>query len=104
VSTANWDRVQGDVNDTLVARLDGVANLTGVSTIVGHVWQRGVTSVNLTATVLDATARTVTVQLSPWLNSATPGVWKFELQATWTAGPVTVTWRDATITVYKQGS
>lgn len=92
-TSPSWDRVQGDINDTLVAQLDGVVDLAGVSAIVGHVWRPGTAATNLAASVLNAVDRTVTVELSPWLATATVGAWFFEIQAT--SGSLTVTWPEA---------
>lgn len=102
---AAWKRVQGDVNDTLVAQLDGVASLSAVTSIEAHVWRSGVAPTTLTATVLDATNRTVTVNLSPWLATATATVWNIEIQAT--SGATVQTWPNgtpATLSVRAQGA
>lgn len=93
MTTATWSRVQGDVNDTLTAKLDGVANLSGVTAIQAHVWRTGVSPVTLTASVLNATDRTVTINLGAsggWLATATPAVWYLELQVT--SGTTVQTW------------
>jgi hypothetical protein len=50
-----WKRVQGDVNDTAVVDLHGIDAITGC-TVVGHIWQDGVASENLTGSVTTAVA------------------------------------------------
>jgi hypothetical protein len=98
-----WKRVQGDVNDTAVVDLHGIDAITGC-TVVGHIWQDGVASENLTGSVTTAVATAtvpcaVTIVLggaSGWLSDAAPGVWSFEQQLTfpdtsvltWPAGGV----------------
>lgn len=86
---AIWNRVQGDVGDTVTARFEGVLDLVGVTAIEAHVWREG-TVATLAAEVADPDARTVLVQLGSWLATATPGTWKLEIEATW-PGPVIVT-------------
>lgn len=101
-----WTRVQGDENDTLVVTLNGVDSLEPVTEVVARVSQRTSTdpATELTATVSDPVAREVTVQLSPWLDTANPDVWKMEVQATFISGE-SLTWpasAPATITVRRQ--
>lgn len=61
---ARWDRVQGDIGDSIVAKLNGVSDLTSVTHIEGHINnERHPTVSILSASVLDATARTVRVML-----------------------------------------
>ena len=88
MTTPRWYRVVGDTNDTLVARLDGVADLVGVTAIEAHVWRPGVAPTTLTAVVTDTTARTVTVSLSPWIVTAAATNWNLEIQATFPGGVV----------------
>lgn len=106
-----WRRVSGDVGDTLVAVLDGVDTLDGVTAVEGHVWRwvrdDGTPRVTLAAAVTNAAAREVTVQLGGvggWLPTASPGSWLFELEVT--SGGVTRTWPEgppAVIDVRAQG-
>jgi hypothetical protein len=75
--------------------------LVGITSISADVVKDGVSS-SLTVTVLDAAACTVTVSLSPWLETATPGVWYLRIHVTFPSGPTTVSWPAkgrATITV-----
>ncbi len=83
-----WYRVVGDTNDTLVAQLLGVADLVGVTAIEAHVWRPGVAATTLTTAVTDATARTVTVNLTPWIATAAASNWNLEIQVTFTGGLV----------------
>lgn len=85
-----WYRVQGDVQDTLVARLDGVADLVSVTGGEAHVSLCGEFDATLVLTVTDPFARTVMVQLSPWLNTAVPGAWDLEFEIIF--GTMTLTW------------
>ncbi len=90
---SSWTKVQGDVNDTLTATLSGVENLTTVTAVEAHVW-RGATIVTLTATVADATLRTILVQLggaAGWLATAAPGKWSIEFECTFASGAI-FTW------------
>ena len=88
----SWDRVQGDTGDTLVCQLDGVVDLVAVTSVVGHIWnpRSSTAATNLTATVLSAVDRTVTVQLGAWLETADPVTWLLELQVT--SPTQTLTW------------
>jgi hypothetical protein len=100
-------RVQGDTNDTIKVRFEGVQDLVGISSIEAHVWRNGVASTTLTTTVDDATARDVTVSLGTWITTAVPDVYYFEVQATWPGTkPVTSPgkWGTATIVVRAQGA
>jgi hypothetical protein len=85
-----WYRVQGDVQDTLMARLDGVVDLVSATGGEAHVSLCGELDTTLVLTVTDALARIVTVQLSPWLNSAVPGAWDLEFQVNF--GAMALTW------------
>lgn len=97
-NTPTWNRVQGDIGDTIVITLDGVADLDGVTQVRGHVWRpNGTDKEILSADVTDPTTRTVTVQLGDatgWLSDAAPTVWLFELETVWASGE-TLTWPEA---------
>jgi hypothetical protein len=85
--------VSGDVGDSRLVVLDGIDDLTTVSSIEAHVWRRGMDPVTLTAAVTDAIARTVTVQLGTsggWLPTAEPGMYNVEIEAT--LGSTVLTW------------
>jgi hypothetical protein len=91
--------VAGDTGDTRTIRLDGIADLTGVTAIEAYVWKEGDKSTRstLTCSVADATARTVTVNLGAgggWLPTARPGSYFFEIEATF--GTVIRTWPEGT--------
>lgn len=88
-----WNRVQGDVDDSIVVTLNGIADLSAVDTLEAHVW-RGDTRETLDAEIADSAARTVLVHLGDetgWLATAEPGYWRFEVQATFGIGTV-LTW------------
>lgn len=89
--TAVWKRTQGDAKDFLDARLDGVVDLAGVTSVLPKVWLDGQTPVALTGAVLDATERTVRVSLDPWLLTAEAKAWNLEIQCVWGSGE-TRTW------------
>jgi hypothetical protein len=111
--TALQPAVLGDVGDTRIVRLDGIEDLSGVTALEAHVWvgtRRVATQETLTATVLDPTERTITVNLGTdlvtgWLpNVATRGEWNVEYQATF--GSTVLTWPNGkpdTIDVREQG-
>ena len=99
-----WNKVAGDVGDTLTVALGGVDNLDDASSVEAHVWS-GSTATTLTAAVDDSAARTITVQLSPWLESATPARWSIEFEVAFSGGAV-LTWpadRPDIIIVRQQG-
>lgn len=83
-----WNRVAGDISDTLTVTINGIADLTEVTAVEAHVWTDTISAVTLTAAVADATARTVTVQLGTWLqNTAVGGLrYNLEYELTFTGG------------------
>lgn len=85
--------VAGDVNDVRVVTLDGIDDLAAVTSIEAHVWNLRTEPVTLAATVTDAVARQVTVQLGAgggWLPTAAPGEYFIEIEATF--GTTVLTW------------
>lgn len=74
-----FSRVQGDVLDTVVAQLAGVADFTG-ATVEAHVWRPDVAPADLVASV--TTDGICTVQLGSWLTTAAAGTWYIEYQVT----------------------
>lgn len=92
--TADWSRHQGDANDFLIARIDGVDDLASVTAVTASVRFAGGSPVVLTAAVLDTAARTVRVSLSPWIATAALGCWRLGIHLTFT-GPVgSLTWPE----------
>jgi len=85
-----WRRVVGDTNDTIVATMNGVSSLAGVSSVEAHVSLNGANPATLTAVVTDSSARTVTVSLGSWITTATPGAWALEFQLTTAGNPLTI--------------
>lgn len=84
-----WNKVAGDVGDTITVTLGGIANLDTVSAVEAHVWKQGSTPATLTATVLDATACTIEVALGDdegWLAETTSGRWNIEYELTFGDG------------------
>ena len=91
----NWNRVAGDVSDTITPIINGVADLSGVTAVETHVWTTSIAPVTLATTVASSSARTLTVQLGTWLqNTAVPGTtYKLEYQITFTGGRIE-TWPE----------
>lgn len=95
-----WNRVQGDISDTLTAYLYGVNTFAGAS-VEAHVWPTtGGTRVTLSAAVVDGTdtagvaCGVSTVQLGAgggWLPLATPAAYFLEHQVTFADGKI-ITW------------
>jgi hypothetical protein len=84
-----WDRVQGDVNDTIEPILSGVVDLTEVTVVRAFVRRRGVV-VELTGSVVDAVLCKIRLQLSTntWLQTAEPGEWLLQSQLTFLSGRI----------------
>lgn len=83
--------VSGDLGDTRTVRLDGLTDLENVTAIEAHVWRTSTAGVVLAAAVVDATERTVRINLgeaSGWLATAEPGTWFIEVEATFNDGSV----------------
>lgn len=89
-----WNKVAGDIGDTIIVDLGGIANLTAVTDVEAHVWKQGTDPAVLDATVLDSDECTITVELGDgtgWLATATQGRWSLEYQLTFGDGSV-LTW------------
>lgn len=87
-------KVQGDVNDSIIVVLDGVADLASATSVEAHVWRDDTAPTTLAASVVDPAARTVKIQLggvSGWLATAEPEIWFIEEQVTFSDGTV-LTW------------
>jgi len=92
VTTTIQTAVTGDVGDTRLIRLDGIADLVSASAVEAHVWNDSTAVVTLDATVTDTAARTVTVELGiagGWLPAAAPGIYNFEVQVAFGANVLT---------------
>jgi hypothetical protein len=104
-----WNKVQGDVDDIITVTLGGIVDLNDVASLEAHVWRRQSSATTLPATVADATARTIVVNLGSadgWLATATPHDWMIEYELTFADGSV-LTWPDEkpdTIKVRAQGA
>lgn len=103
-----WQKVAGDVGDTITVTLGGITNLDAVQTLEAHVWVDGSDAVVLAAAVADSTASTITVDLGDatgWLATAGYGRWNAEYELTFLDGSK-LTWpqmRPDTIVVRGQG-
>jgi hypothetical protein len=87
---SRWERVQGDVDDTITVTLGGIADLDDVTAVEAHVWTTSERE-TLSAAVADSAARTILVQLGDangWLASATAATWLAEWQLTFADGSV----------------
>lgn len=80
----DWDRVQGDTDDTLIARVGGVEDLAAVTSVDALVWKTTTPPSEqvLTASVLDADERTVLIDLGDWITTAAPAVWHVAVRIT----------------------
>lgn len=104
----NWKRTKGDVDDIVVVQVGGVANLDGVTSVIGKVRAEdgSGTTVDLAAAVTDTVNRLVTVQLGTWLqtsggSNAVAGT-TYDLKLRISFGAAVWTWPEvghATITV-----
>lgn len=96
MATTIQSAVTGDVGDSRLLRLDGIADLVSATSVEAHVWNDSNTVVTLDSTIADAAARTVTVQLGAsdgWLASAPPGIYNFEVEVTF--GNDVLTWPNS---------
>lgn len=88
--TTTPTRVVGDTNDTVVVTCGGVDTLLGYTAVEAHIWRTTTpaSTADLEAVVTDAAALTVLVKLGSWINTATPGTWRLEVEVTapWTDG------------------
>lgn len=95
---STWDRTAGYPGPDIVATLDGVDSLAAATAIEAVVWRRDTTE-TLPASITDAAAREVTVDVSAWLPTAEAGPWSLRFlptiadeQVPWPEGePDTVT-------------
>lgn len=94
-----WNRKRGDVNDSIIVELCGIANITG-ATPLGLARLNGVTVQLAGGVVVQAVAVGDDVKCSVrvplggaagWLSAAAIGEWKYETQVTFMDGSI-VTW------------
>jgi hypothetical protein len=94
-----WERKQGDLEDTLLVGLCGIADITG-ATVLGLARLGSGAVVQLAGgTIFNAVATStlpcaVIVPLGStggWLETATPGEWMYETELTWPTG-TKLTW------------
>lgn len=91
-----FNRVAGDTGDTLVAELTGVDSLSSATAVEAHVSRMDIAAATLTASVLSASARTITVALGAWLqNTAVAGEYDLEYEVTFASG-AKLTWPEGT--------
>lgn len=84
-----WNKVAGDIGDTITVTLGGIVTLDAVTAVEAHVWTKGVAPVVLDAAVLDAAACTIEVELggvAGWLATAAYGRWSIEYELTFADG------------------
>lgn len=87
-----WNRVAGDVDDTIDAVLNGVTDLTAATAVEGHVWHGRETPVTLTGSVVSASERRVRINLGSWLALASARSYSFEIQVSF--GTTVITWPE----------
>ena len=89
-STNPYPATSGDANDERIVTLGGTADLATVSSIRALVQSKADPSVSsvLSASVLNATARTVTVVFGSWLATAAAGGYWLEVETTWSDGTI----------------
>jgi hypothetical protein len=95
---SKWNRVQGDVNDTLTVTLAGLVDLSAATSAKGFVALGGQTTAELSVTIPSPSGLTLLVQLSPWLEDAVAGNWTAEWEVTFADASV-LTWPDAGLDV-----
>jgi hypothetical protein len=87
------ERTAGDIGQYIDLQVDGLANLSGVTSATAHIWRRD-TEVNLAASITDGTARTIRIMLGgaggwlPTLNVDSPrkDVWQLKVRTIWGDG------------------
>ena len=97
---ARFQRVQGDINDTLVIQLDGVADFQ-LATATANVWLPGFEPAPLTCTLANGVDGSTPVGLctvhlggpGEWLTTAEPGDYLIEVEVTFDDGSV-LTWPE----------
>lgn len=90
---AEWHRVQGDVKDTIVVHLGGIANLNTASSVVAIASKPGEVDVSLDGSVSNAANAEVTISLAVWLEDAALGDWSIVYVVTFGDGS-TKTWPE----------
>lgn len=84
---SEWKRTSGDVGDTIEVEAVGISpSLESVTNVEARVSKDGEDTVALTGAVTDADGCIFTVYLSPWLETAAPGVWFIETTLTFDGG------------------
>lgn len=103
-----WQKVAGDIGDSITVTLGGIANLSAVSAVQAHVWKNGSDPAVLEAEVTDADACEILVHLGDageWLPMASHGRYSLEYELTFLDGSE-LTWpqmRPDEIVVRDQG-
>lgn len=81
-----FHRRRGDLEDPIVARLNGIATLEGIVAAVTASVRRDNVEVALACTVTNAAEREVTVDLDPWQATAEKGEWQFDISVLFQSG------------------
>lgn len=84
-----WNKVAGDIGDTITVTLGGIASLDAVVSVEAHIWKPGTPPEVLAAAVTDNDTCTIQVQLGDatgWLVDAAQGRWNIEYELTFGDG------------------
>lgn len=84
-TVTRWRRFVDDT-DQLVVELTGIDSILPGATVSAKVIRNGV-SVALPASVTDMANRVVTIALSTWLDTATPGIYSLRIKMDGTTWP-----------------
>jgi hypothetical protein len=90
-----WNRTAGDSGPSIVIELNGVDDLSTVTAVEGRVTLEGEgAAVVLPGVVTSSPNRTVTLDLSGWLQDADAGTWHLKTAATVTGEADPVSWPE----------
>lgn len=86
-ATSTWNRVTGDIKDTITAKLNGINDLLNAVSGEAHIWAcDGGATVTAPVTITDAANSIVRADLSSWLPTAVPGPYDLEWEITFGDG------------------
>lgn len=97
-----FPRVAGDTGPPVDDVLEGVTDLTSVTSITAYLYRKRETTAALPVTIVDPVARQVRISLSSWLPTARSGDWSFKYRATFASNDKW-TWESARADVIRVG-